>query len=129
MRFEQMSLFEKGSQQWSESHKANTEPDNRDEYEQFLDKFKTKKTTDDCYTPANIYDAVANWTAVEYGLDRAAFVRPFFPGGRVLLPGLIAPENIQNPVAVPVGFIDSHPFHAGQRLPVPGKDPADFLQN
>ena len=81
MRFEQMSLFEKGSQQWSESHKANTEPDNRDEYEQFLDKFKTKKTTDDCYTPANIYDAVANWTAVEYGLDRAAFVRPFFPGG------------------------------------------------
>ena len=54
--------------------------------------------------------------------------RQFFQGRPVLLPGLIAPENIQNPVAVTVGFIDSHPFHAGQRLPVPGKNPADFLQ-
>ena len=52
-----------------------------DEYRDFVEKFKTKKTTDDCYTPAAIYEAVASWVASEYDLDRAAFVRPFWPGG------------------------------------------------
>ena len=51
------------------------------EYETFVDKFELKKTTDDCYTPENVYEAVADWVASEYGLDRAAFVRPFWPGG------------------------------------------------
>ena len=51
------------------------------EYDAFVEKFKPKKTTDDCYTPANIYDAVADWCAAEYGLDRRTFVRPFYPGG------------------------------------------------
>ena len=46
-----------------------------------MDKFKAKKTTDDCYTPANVYNAVAEFVANEYGLDRRRFVRPFFPGG------------------------------------------------
>lgn len=52
-----------------------------EKYDEFVDKFKAKKTTDDCYTPPNVYDAVANWVAQEYGLDRSAFVRPFYPGG------------------------------------------------
>lgn len=50
-------------------------------YQEFVDKFKPKLTTDDCYTPPIVYDAVADWTAKEYGLDRADFVRPFYPGG------------------------------------------------
>ena len=49
-------------------------------YQEFKDKFKPKKTTDDCYTPENIYDAVADWVAGEYGLDRGGFLRPFWPG-------------------------------------------------
>lgn len=49
-------------------------------YEDFVVKFKPKKTTDDCYTPPLVYDAVANWVAAEYRLDRARFVRPFWPG-------------------------------------------------
>lgn len=52
-----------------------------EEYQQFLDKFKLKKTTDYCYTPDIVYDAVAVWVASEYGLDRKKFVRPFYPGG------------------------------------------------
>ena len=52
-----------------------------DEYKAFTEKFKAKKTTDDCYTPANVYEAVADWVAAEYHLDRGTFVRPFFPGG------------------------------------------------
>ena len=55
--------------------------DGNDEYNAFIDKFEPKKTTDDCYTPDVVYNAVAEWVANEYGLDRAQFVRPFFPGG------------------------------------------------
>ena len=50
-------------------------------YEAFKDKFKPKKTTDDCYTPQVVYDAVAAWVAKEYGQDPERFVRPFWPGG------------------------------------------------
>ena len=50
-------------------------------YEEFVEKFKPKKTTDDCYTPPIVYEAVADWVANEYGLDKACFVRPFYPGG------------------------------------------------
>ena len=52
-----------------------------DEYNEFLEKFEAKKTTDDCYTPDNIYDVVADWVADRYGISRSAFVRPFYPGG------------------------------------------------
>lgn len=50
-------------------------------YEQFVEKFKPKKTTDDCYTPPLIYDGVADWVCAEYGINRDAFCRPFYPGG------------------------------------------------
>lgn len=52
-----------------------------EEYKRFVEKFKAKKTTDDCYTPEPVYEAVAAWVAREYGADRSRFVRPFFPGG------------------------------------------------
>lgn len=51
------------------------------EYDAFVEKFKPKLTTDDCYTPQLVYDAVADWTESTYGVDRACFVRPFYPGG------------------------------------------------
>lgn len=47
----------------------------------FEDKFKVAVTTDDCYTPQPVYDAVAGWVAAEYGVDPGTFVRPFWPGG------------------------------------------------
>lgn len=52
-----------------------------EEYKQFVEKFKPKKTTDDCYTPDNIYEAVLDWAAKKYGFDKAKVVRPFWPGG------------------------------------------------
>jgi len=55
--------------------------DDNPEYDAFLDKFEAKKTTDDCYTPANVFEAVAAWVAGEYGVDRERFVRPFWPDG------------------------------------------------
>ena len=55
--------------------------DGNDEYNEFLDKFEIKKTTDDCYTPDLVYEAVAGWVSKEYGIDRKRMVRPFYPGG------------------------------------------------
>ena len=52
-----------------------------EKYQEFIGKFKPKKTTDDCYTPENIYNAVRDWACKEYGKDPANVVRPFWPGG------------------------------------------------
>ena len=54
------------------------------EYKAFVDKFKPKKTTDDCYTPDNVYKAVLNWVVKEYGIDPEKIVRPFWPGANYL---------------------------------------------
>ena len=52
-----------------------------DEYAAFVEKYKPKKTTDDCYTPDAVYEAVAAWVEKEYGVSRDSMVRPFWPGG------------------------------------------------
>ncbi len=51
------------------------------EYADFLAKFEAKKTTDDCYTPPEIFTAVHRWAAAEYKLQGRRIVRPFHPGG------------------------------------------------
>lgn len=55
--------------------------DENAEYAAFLEKFKPKKTTDDCITPPEIYQVVLDWTVERYGIDPANVVRPFWPGG------------------------------------------------
>ena len=50
-------------------------------YEDFVEKFKPKKTTDDCYTPSAVYDAVRQWVIDKYNLQSCEIVRPFYPGG------------------------------------------------
>ena len=50
-------------------------------YEQFVEKFKHKKTTDDCCTPKKVYDAVVQFVKDEYGIGDRKIVRPFWPGG------------------------------------------------
>lgn len=50
------------------------------EYEAFEEKFKVKKTSDDCYTPENVHEAVMGWVEREYRVDRSDFLRPFWPG-------------------------------------------------
>ena len=49
------------------------------EYDAFVDKFKPKKTTDDCYTPQIVFDAIAGWVEKEYSVSKQNFVRPFWP--------------------------------------------------
>ena len=55
--------------------------DESPEYAAFVEKFKPKKTTDDCYTPDNVYDAARDWAVRKYRLEGAEIVRPFWPGG------------------------------------------------
>lgn len=49
-------------------------------YDEFVEKFKPKLTTDDCFTPPLVYDTVLGWVCKEYGVDPARVVRPFWPG-------------------------------------------------
>jgi len=52
------------------------------DYEGFVEKFKPKITTDDCYTPPEIYDAVLEWVGDNIApLDGLTVRRPFKPGG------------------------------------------------
>lgn len=50
-------------------------------YEEFVEKFRPKKTTDDCYTPEAIYEAVKDYVVEKYNLQNCPVVRPFWPGG------------------------------------------------
>ena len=52
-----------------------------EEHDAFVEKFKPKLTTDDCYTPANIYEAVRDWAMRRYSLEGCSVIRPFYPGG------------------------------------------------
>lgn len=49
-------------------------------YEEFVEKFKPKKTTDDCYTPPEIYEVIKSWACKRYEIDPDKVVRPFWPG-------------------------------------------------
>lgn len=50
-------------------------------YEEFVEKFKPKRTTDDCMTPPEIYEVVKDWACGRYQIDPVVIVRPFWPGG------------------------------------------------
>ena len=53
-----------------------------EEYDAFLDKFKEKHTTDDCFTPPAVYEAIKSWVCKTYNIDPdREIVRPFYPGG------------------------------------------------
>lgn len=52
------------------------------DYDGFTEKFKPKRTTDDCYTPPEVYEAIKKWVFRECALpDDTPIVRPFYPGG------------------------------------------------
>lgn len=52
-------------------------------YEEFVAKFNKEKpkTTDDCYTPREIYEVVLDWAKEHLNIGDRHVVRPFYPGG------------------------------------------------
>ena len=77
----EQEIIERMQREFQERMAAGEISEEDEEYQEFLEKFKLKKTTDDCYTPAPVYDAVARYVEETYGISRAKFVRPFYPGG------------------------------------------------
>lgn len=75
-------------------------------YEEFVEKFKPKKTTDDCYTPPGVYAVIKDFACKEYGIDPAKIVRPFYPGGDY--------ENFDYPEGAVV--LDNPPFSILSRI-------------
>ena len=55
--------------------------DGEEGYDEFIDKFKPKLTTDDCYTPPKVYTAVLDFVRSFCDLSDKTIVRPFVPGG------------------------------------------------
>ena len=51
------------------------------DYDAFVDKFKVKKTTDDCYTPSAVYQTILEYVSIHADLRGKRLSRPFFPGG------------------------------------------------
>ena len=85
-----------------------------EEYNEFLDKFEQPKTTDDCYTPDNIYDAVADYVCEKFGKKRETFVRPFYPGGDYQAenysPGSVVVDN--PPFSILAEIVDFYVDHS-----------------
>lgn len=52
-----------------------------EDYDGFVEKFKPRKTTDDCYTPPAVYDAILGWLRENVDIEGREIVRPFYPGG------------------------------------------------
>jgi len=50
------------------------------DYESFVQKFEAKKTTDDCYTPPEVYEIVLQYVTEIVDLEDKQIVRPFYPG-------------------------------------------------
>lgn len=69
-------------------------------YEEFVEKFKPKKTADDCYTPPEVYEVIKDWVCRKYGIDPEKILRPFWPGGDY--------ENAEYPEGFTV--VDNPPF-------------------
>lgn len=51
------------------------------EYEEWMKEKAPRRTSDECHTPADVYEVVANWVSEEYHISREKMCRPFFPGG------------------------------------------------
>lgn len=77
-----------------------------EDYEGFVEKFKPKKTTDDCFTPPEIMEVVNAYVAERWGLDPGTFVRPFWPGGDY--------ERFDYPEGCAV--VDNPPFSIGTKI-------------
>ena len=52
-----------------------------EEYLEWLEKHQSKKTTDDCYTPPEVFDCVRDFATSLIDMDGRQIVRPFYPHG------------------------------------------------
>lgn len=70
------------------------------DYDGFVKKFENKKTTDDCYTPPEVFNIILRYVAKKADISGLDIIRPFYPGGDY--------ENVNYPINSVV--IDNPPF-------------------
>ena len=66
------------------------------DYDDFVEKFKPKLTTDDCYTPPEVFEAVEKWVRKKFKITEEN-VRPFKPNGDYQKEDYTAKVVIDNP--------------------------------
>ncbi len=80
-RWKQLTLFDEGPVKYRSNRLAHGSIERLNDYDSFTEKFKPRKTTDDCYTPPAVYEAIIGWLKDEGHIDDSTpIVRPFFPG-------------------------------------------------
>ena len=94
----QLSLFGDASTGMKKPDKGQGRDEVFNDYEGFVAKFEAPKTTDDCFTPPEVYECVRAWVDKEITpLSGRRIVRPFYPGGDYqsaeYLPGDIVIDN------------------------------------
>lgn len=52
-----------------------------EEFYAWLQKFDKKFTTDETFTPPEVYHAVQEWVCKRYNVDKESIIRPFYPEG------------------------------------------------
>jgi hypothetical protein len=77
--YKTVDLF--GNEQTHFAEPVKKKPNLFTDYEGFVQKFEAKKTTDDCYTPPEVFKIVLDYVAANYDLTGKNIIRPFFPGG------------------------------------------------
>lgn len=77
-----------------------------EDYDGFVEKFKPKLTTDDCYTPPAVYQVVLDFVRTLPDTEGREIVRPFYPGGDY--------ENYDYPEGCIV--VDNPPFSIYSRI-------------
>lgn len=87
---------------------------NSTEYEVFVEKFKAKHSSDDTFTPKNIYETVRDWAVRRYGIKPGTpIVRPFWPGGDYTTadypPGCVVIDN--PPFSIVKKIVDFYNAH------------------
>jgi hypothetical protein len=75
----QLTLF--GIEQQQQQQQQRSRREVFEDYDGFVDKFKAKLTTDDCYTPEPVYRAILDFVGTLTDLSGRTVVRPFYPGG------------------------------------------------
>lgn len=80
----QLSLFERIEPEPARRRQASGRSANPiifNDYESYIKKFEGKKTTDDTYTPRDVFEAVLQYVSEIYDLNGKQILRPFYPGG------------------------------------------------
>ena len=77
--YKEIDLF--GNEQIKHVSIQDKKPNLFTDHDAFVDKFEAKKTTDDCYTPLDIYNLVVEYVAENFDLTHKKIIRPFYPGG------------------------------------------------